>query len=148
MTYADPPTLPLLPLPPPNYPRPKRKMWPWVAGISGILAAGLIVTLVLVLNGNGSGNIPRASGVHFDSTPKPISRADLMAKYAQIAPLDTSATPDTIDLLAQQSCSLLDNGKSTDLLISAGTSIYGASATQVMQLMVSYKCPKYLKDFK
>ena len=71
-----------------------------------------------------------------------------MDEYAQIAPLDTSATPETVDSLAQGVCSLLDSGKSTDLLISTGTDIYGASSTKVMMLLVSYKCPKYLGDFK
>lgn len=71
-----------------------------------------------------------------------------MARYAEIAPLDTSATPETIDSLAQSTCSLLDAGQPTDLLISSGTNIYGANSTQVMRLLVAYRCPKYLKDFK
>lgn len=108
---------------------------------------GLIVTVTLVLTG-GDGKPTSARTSYFTSEPEPISRAELMAEYARIAPLDTSATPAAVDSLAQQACKLLDSGKSTDLLIDTGTSIYGADATKVMELLVSYQCPKYLKDFK
>jgi hypothetical protein len=147
MTYIDPPTLPHEALPPLDYQRPRRKAWPWFAGVGSLLTIALIVIVTLVLTGgDGKPANPRTS--YFTSAPEPISRAELMAEYARIAPFDTSATPAAVDSLAQRTCALLDSGKSTDLLIDTATSIYGADATKVTKLLVSYKCPKYLKDFK
>lgn len=148
MTYFDPPTMPQQALPPPYYGRSRKRVWPWFAGIATLAIAGLVVTLVLVMNDSGSTTAAPRGGSFFSSAPQPISRAELMSRYAEIAPLDRSATPEAVDALALGMCSLLDKGKSTDFLISTSTDVYGANATKVVELLVSYKCPKYLKDFK
>lgn len=70
-----------------------------------------------------------------------------MAEYAEISPLDESATPETIDGLAQQVCDALDVGLTTDDVIEMVTDIYGPDATQVVQLLVSYQCTEHLDEF-
>lgn len=133
--------------PPPPVP-PRRK--PWLLASAGVVIAILATIVVVALvNSRGTDNSgPAPVSVVVESAPKPITRADLMAEYARIAPLDRTASPELIDSIAESACSLLDAGKSTDLLISTATMQYNANATAVMRLLVSYRCPKYLKDFK
>lgn len=131
--------------------RQRRPFWPWITlGCALAVIAGIIVG-VLALTGGGNGGQPigeSGSPAVSAGAPAPISRSDLMADYAKIAPFDRSATPETIDDLAKSTCGLLDAGKSTDLLISTATKQYNANATAVIHLLVSYRCPKYLKDFR
>jgi hypothetical protein len=71
-----------------------------------------------------------------------------MIEYARIAPLDRSATPDTVDSLANSTCALLRQGHSTDELITIATVNYQANATEVVRLLVSYRCPEFMTAFK
>lgn len=80
--------------------------------------------------------------------PQPISRAELMSRYAKINPLDSSATPASMDENADLACSKLRQGVTTDQLITAVTPVYKTNTTEVIMLLVSYKCPEFLKDFK
>jgi fatty acid-binding protein DegV len=91
---------------------------------------------------------PQANTMFPSADPGRISRSQMMAEYAQIAPFDSSATPATIDELASTVCMKLQEGQSTDDLITSATQVYKAQATQVIQLFVSYDCPAYLKEFK
>lgn len=118
-------------------PRRRRPAWPWVTLAGAVVVIAAIIISVLALTGDGS-----------DPAVEPISRAELMAEYAKIAPRDKTATPETIDAIAVGACDLLDRGMPTDRVISTTTDIYGAQATQVIRLFVSYKCPGHLKDFK
>lgn len=117
-----------------------RKSWAIVAfGFLAIATAATVI--VLITSGTDS---PAAT----PAEPKPISRVDLMSRYAQLAPLDKSATPETMDSLANSACSKLRSGISTDKLITVGTEMFKANSTEVFRLLVSYKCPEFLKDFK
>lgn len=122
--------------------------------IRAAIAVGL---LTLALPACGSTSTPQATSFSnpFGSpvsaaaaTPQSISRAELMSKYAQINPLDRSATPETMDALADSACRKLREGYATDKLITVSTDIYKTNATQMMMLLVSYRCPEFLKDFK
>jgi hypothetical protein len=139
------------PLPQPLPPRPKSRSLPWVVAIAVGLIIAIITTVAVSTSGGGSNLLPAGIGASPSSTsaeaPRPISRAELMRNYARIAPLDKSATPETIDALAEGICGLLRQGTSTDKLISESTDVYRANATQVVQLLVSYKCPEFLQDF-
>lgn len=117
-----------------------RLLWIVAAAIGGTIALALLLT-------GGSSNSARGISI-ISSTPEPITRAELMHRYAQIAPLDRTATPSGMDELADTACQALDAGITTDQVIGAGNSIYGANATEVSRLLVSYRCPNYLGDFK
>ena len=125
----------------------------WVLGIVSTFVAAVIVIAVVALMDDGDGTSSSTeqtapAPLQSAQAPQPISRAALMAEYARIAPLDRTATPDTVDDLAQSTCGLLRSGSTTDRLISVANEQYGANATRVVQLLVSYKCPEFLKDFK
>lgn len=81
-------------------------------------------------------------------TPQSISRADLMESYAKLAPRDQSATPETMDTLAASTCRGLDQGVTTDAMITVATRQFHANATEVIRLLVSYRCPTHLSEFK
>lgn len=108
---------------------------------SGFLAIATVVTVIVLVTSSGS---PSTTPV----VPQPISRSELMSKYARLAPLDKSATPETMDSLARTACAKLQQGISTDKLITVSTDMFEANATQVVMLLVSYRCPEFLKDFK
>lgn len=82
------------------------------------------------------------------ATPQPISRAELMSRYAKINPFDQTATPQSMDDNANLTCGKLRQGFTTDQLITAGTTVYKTNTTEVIMLLVSYRCPEFLKDFK
>ncbi|HEV2778399.1 MAG TPA: hypothetical protein VGX25_03270 [Actinophytocola sp.] len=111
----------------------RNRAWLWVALLVAIVAG--IIALVVALTAG-------------DNVPEPISRAELMAEYARINPIDESATPDKVDDTARTACNLLNQGTTTDALISSVTDVYQSNATAVVRLLVSYGCPQYLKDFK
>lgn len=94
------------------------------------------------------GSNPFLAPVGAAATPQPISRAELMSKYAQINSRDGTATPETMDSLADAACRKLREGYSTDKLITVSTDIYKTNATEMIMLLVSYRCPEFLKDFK
>jgi hypothetical protein len=88
------------------------------------------------------------SGIAGDLMPKPISRSDLLGRYAEINPIDRTATPETMDQNAQKACGLLRDGKTTDDLVTVSTGIYKSHATEVVRLLVSYGCPEFLGSFR
>lgn len=94
----------------------------------------LCVVVLVLLSGNG--------------TPEPISRAELLERYAEINPFDRTATPKGVDSAARTLCNGLDKGATTDAMITSVNEIYGADSTEVTRLLVSYGCPGYLEDFK
>jgi hypothetical protein len=125
-----------------------------VAAVVAAVAAGIVGIVLAVTSdddapANAAPNTTTVTTtVSVKSDPEPISRAELMAEYARIAPMDRSATPETIDGLAKRMCELLVGGTPTDEVISKATDIYGAQATEVVRLMASYGCPKELAEFK
>jgi hypothetical protein len=120
----------------PQVPLPRRRpIWPWLTlGCALAVIGGIIAVVLAVTSGGGEA--------------EPISRSELMAEYAKVAPRDKSATPETIDDIAASTCKLLDNGTASDRVIDTATEIYGAQATQIVRLLVSYKCPKHLAGLK
>jgi hypothetical protein len=118
-----------------------------------IVAAALIagaVVLALVLPGDDSSAPPWLPGTSSSDSviPKRMTRAEMLAEYAEIAPRDSSATPETVDKLAGIVCGRLGQGTTTDTIITELTEQYQARATQVARLLVGYLCPQYLKDFR
>lgn len=113
--------------------------------ILGMLAliAGIVISTVFLINGFLGEPIGATEEVR-----EPITRAELMARYAEIAPLDESATPATMDGLADEVCGGLDEGSTTDQMIIAVTDMLGPDATEVVQLLVSYHCPEHLDLFR
>lgn len=127
----------------------KRRAWiGWLVLAAAILigAAFAITSVLMDDSATASRDIVRTSTT--PSPPKPISRAELMEEYAKIAPNDVTATPETIDDVAEQACDKLDKGHTTDELITAVNDMYRTNSTKVMRLLVSYGCPEYLADFK
>jgi hypothetical protein len=110
-----------------------------------VAVVAIAVTLAATLTGHHSGI---AALTDQPAAPAPISRTELMTEYAKIAPFDATATPATIDKLAASICGKLEQGQSTDDLITSATQVYKAQATEVVRLLVSYACPTYLADFK
>jgi len=82
--------------------------------------------------------------------PEPITRAQMLKRYAEINPIDQSATPRTVDWTTRQVCTALDQGISTDELITtvAKSAGVGPHSTEVARLIVAYGCPEYLDRFK
>jgi hypothetical protein len=120
-------------------------VWPWIAfAVAFGLVAGAIV-IALVGGDDSEGTADAIFGV---GTPEPISRAELLDHYAEIAPLDSSATPENVDTLATLICDQLDTGTTTDTVITNATDTWSANATEVVRLLVSYECPEYVGDFK
>lgn len=111
-------------------PRRRVRPWVWVAAGLAVIVGALVVVLVAT------------------SDPAPISRTELMRQYAEIAPNDRSATPEVMDKLAETACEALTLGHSTDEVITAANPQFGANATRVMMLVVEYKCPERLGEFK
>ncbi len=116
----------------------------WIAGVvvaAAVLVGGAFaITSTLVDDpASASNEVP---------VPEPITRAELFEEYATISPADSTATPERIDKVARDICDLLDSGHSTDELITSITPDYGANATRLMRLFVSYGCPKHLDAFK
>ncbi|MBE1465504.1 hypothetical protein [Kibdelosporangium phytohabitans] len=105
-----------------------------------MLVAAVVATVVVLVLGGGDQQQPAA--------PQPIARSELMRQYAEINPVDSSATPETVDGLAESICTKLSEGHSTDKLITVATETYSSKATEVIRLLVSYRCPGHLKDFK
>lgn len=104
------------------------------------LIAGIAFTLIALTSDGEPAPGPVAS--------QPISRTELMAKYADINPIDRSATPETMDALATSTCDALGKGITTDRIITVATDQYASKATAVIRLLVSYRCPERLADFK
>lgn len=120
-----------------------------VIGALAIVSGGIIVAVLLLSGETVEEGEPVANPAPaIEPTPESITRAELLAEYAEISPFDESATPEVIDDLASGVCDGLSQGLTTDDLIDSGTDIYGPDATRVMQLLVSYDCPEYLDDFR
>lgn len=153
-SYQPGPDYPPTPTPP-AHSQPRRPRWPWLAGIAALIVVGGIAALAVVLTRAEDRTTPQGNGSAFssstpiaDDVPEPITRVELMQRYAEIAPIDESATPETMDALASDTCDALSAGVTTDDIIAAGTDIYGPQSTEVAYLLVSYGCPEYLSDFK
>lgn len=135
-------------------PRRRRSVWPWVAVVLVAVAAGITGIVLAVTSDDDAPMAASTTAAQASTTvasktdPGPITRSELMAEYARIAPMDRSATPETVDGLAKRTCDLLVGGTTTDTVISAATEIYGAQATEVIRLLASYKCPRELAEFK
>jgi hypothetical protein len=125
----------------------RRPVWPWFAVAAALgLVAGIIVVVNVAVGTGGDAAEGTLSGV--SATTEPISRAEVLAQYAEISPLDSSATPENVDTLATLICERLDTGTSTDTVITDATDTWNANATEVVRLLVSYRCPEHLGEFK
>ena len=118
--------------------------------IIAALAIAVAISITGCSTSPGSGmpwpNVASQSAAQ--TVPQPITRADLMRQYATIRPMDGSATPETMDDFAGITCTQLRHGISADTVITTATETYQAQATEVIRLLVSYRCPEYLKSFR
>ncbi len=136
----------------PEPPRPKRTVW----ALTAVLALVLIVTAGALLSINredppsaaSTSTVKTTTTTTTSNTPAAITRSEVMKRYAEINPLDRTATPATVDAIAVHVCIMLRDGTSTDAVITTMTDIYRARATELAQLLVSYECPGYLAGFK
>ena len=118
-----------------------------VSCLSTVLLLGGLVAFLALRTPDPSVVRALTQSAQQQSAPKPITRSQLMTQYAEIDPIDNSATPETVDTVATNTCALLKSGRSTDQLISDSTQYWGPKSTQVIKLLVSYKCPQFLADF-
>lgn len=109
---------------------------------------GIVVMTVLVITGTLNFQSRPAVGELAEPAEGLITRADLMARYAEIAPTDLTATPAKIDQLADGTCGAIEDGTALDEIITDATDVYGPAATEVVELLVSYRCPDHLDKFK
>lgn len=143
-------------LPPPDLfpdedppPRPPRRSVALAACLAALIV--VVIGLVMALTGGLREPVPGAAVAPANATPiapEPITRADLMRRYAELAPFDRTATPDNVDKLADAVCERIRIGFTMDELITVATEEYNANATEVLRLMVAYKCPQSLRLFK
>jgi hypothetical protein len=130
--------------------------WPLVGPRRGVVAAVVVGAAALVggvlafaLTAPATeGSAPTLGASAATAAPKQITRAELMQRYAELAPLDRSATPATMDDLADSTCGNISRGIDVDRMITVATEQYHANATEVLRLLVSYRCPQHLGLFK